>query len=316
MSNERIPQVLLYGNGINQLGGGLSWNMFLEQIADDSEMKEKIKELDCPEPLKAILVTRDHVDVAMKNYCKEIAFQEPTGDAREMCKKILEIGFDEILTTNYTYEMEMTSTSKNVINEKTIKNMMRYIGNGKKAENKYLLHTYNLLTYNGKENHLWHIHGEARKPDSTILGHYYYGNLLYKMKDYVDKRNYERHREVKSWIDAFILGDVYILGFGMGFSEMDLWWLLNRKAREKTPNGKVYFYEAEPARYNEKHELLHLMKRAIDEEPLVEIVTCGYKNKIVIDGVKTYEMLDGKYTDFYVEALENIKKKVLRGRRL
>ena len=34
------------------------------------------------------------------------------------------------------------------------------------------------------------------------------------------------------WLDSFVLGNVNILGLGMDFSELDLWWLLNRKKRE------------------------------------------------------------------------------------
>lgn len=66
----------------------------------------------------------------------------------------------------------------------------------------------------------------------------------------LDKReNQQKIRQEKylppimdSWIDAFIMGDVYVLGFGYDFSEMDMWWLLNRKKREKAHHGKVLFY--------------------------------------------------------------------------
>lgn len=47
---------------------------------------------------------------------------------------------------------------------------------------------------------------------------------------------------ISSWIDAFILGDVHILGFGYNVSEFDLWWLLDRKMREKAQKGTTHFY--------------------------------------------------------------------------
>ena len=71
--------------------------------------------------------------------------------------------------------------------------------------------------------------------------------------------------KVKSWVDDFILGDVYILGFGMDFSEFDLWWLLNRKKREKADHGNVWFYtpisseEDERKRERERNELLKIL---------------------------------------------------------
>ncbi|MBR1433065.1 AbiH family protein [Ruminococcus sp.] len=97
------------------------------------------------------------------------------------------------------------------------------------------LHTYNSVLYGGKERRIWHIHGEARKPDSMILGHYYYGNLTAKIKNESDRLDDAYRREgykCKSWMDLFILGDVYIIGTALDVSEIDLWWLINRKARE------------------------------------------------------------------------------------
>lgn len=110
-----------------------------------------------------------------------------------------------------------------------------------------MLHTY----YDIANTKIWHIHGEGRKKNSIVLGHYYYGNLLARYKEYfVGIRNKYRQMEdvgetppIKSWLDAFILGDVYILGLGMVFSEIDLWWLFNRKKRENASCGKIYFLE-------------------------------------------------------------------------
>ena len=96
--------------------------------------------------------------------------------------------------------------------------MQRHTEETARAEAKFLLHTYNSVTYNGVTNQIWHIHGEARKPDSMIIGHYYYGNILFKYKELLDKRRSkykysQDHGEefpIKSWLDAFILGDVYV----------------------------------------------------------------------------------------------------------
>ena len=101
----RYPQVLLLGNGINRMNGGESWNDFLRAIATKKEIIDgtiPVESLNCPEPLKAILVTEDHVDVAMREYCGKIAFQQQTRQARDTYQKLLTLGFDEILTTNYT----------------------------------------------------------------------------------------------------------------------------------------------------------------------------------------------------------------------
>ena len=68
---------------------------------------------------------------------------------------------------------------------------------------------------------LFHVHGEARVPNAVILGHYYYGNLLFCCDEYLTHRAPEQryplwpgHEELEalSWLDYFILGDVYSLG--------------------------------------------------------------------------------------------------------
>ena len=82
------------------------------------------------------------------------------------------------MTTNYTYELEQAALHPGKISKSKIKAMMHHTEGSKIAEGKYLLHTYNRAVVSGHHNRIWHIHGEARKPDSMILGHYYYGKLL------------------------------------------------------------------------------------------------------------------------------------------
>ena len=307
------PQVLLLGNGINQLNGGVSWYDFLHTLATKKEIKDGeilVEDLRCPEPLKAILVTNDHVDVALKEYWKKY---QPgiTGDI-SLLLKILSIGFDDILTTNYTYELEQAALYPGKISKPKIKAMMRHTDGSKKAEGKYLLHTYNEAVTAERINRIWHIDGEARKPDSTNLGHYYYGNLLCKIKEELSGRRYDKDRECKSWVDSFVLGDVYVLGFGFGFSEIDMWWLLNRKAREKEYTGKVYFYAAEPVGFSEKHELLRMLKNTYNGESVVEIVCCGHKEKTVIENGREKTVLDGSYETFYNDAISDIVDRMNR----
>lgn len=48
--------------------------------------------------------------------------------------------------------------------------------------------------------------------------------------------------DMHSWLDYFLIGDVYIVGLGMSLSEIDLWWLVNCKKRN-FPNRKVVLYK-------------------------------------------------------------------------
>ena len=258
-----IPQVLLLGNGINRAFNSDSWDDLLNSIDRRSDRYD-IGGYRCPETLKAILITEDNVDKALRNQKERLGnlgAEKPEAQIR-LLQRLLNAGFDEILTTNYSYELETAALGHDRMNERVLRRLQAHTDEVGRCEASLMLHTYNRVEFAGGEQRIWHVHGEARKPDSMILGAYYYGDLLGKMIEHSKKRgSYTRNSEIRSWTDAFILGDVYILGFGMGFAESDMWWLLNRKKREGTNVGKTYFYELNPREnFNRaKIDLLKLM---------------------------------------------------------
>ena len=291
------PQILLFGNGLLQSFGGESWNDFLISIKKRDDLPRP-EEINCPEPLKAILLTNDQIDKAMRKKCQELLCKNNvTTDLADVIRELFLIGFDHILTTNYTYELEQAAIYPKILTESKVKQIAKCTtGN---VEKKYLLHTYNEVVFSGIPNKIWHIHGEARKPDSTILGHYYYGNSLYKIKDEARKRaDYEQSTEARSWVEAFLFADIYCLGFGFGLAEFDLWWLLNRKAREKNNSGKLYFYEPLDKSQWEKIELLNLMKSTTGDK-VVKIENLGYTKG---DNIQ--------WSEFYQDAINDIRCKI------
>ena len=287
---NRKPQVLLLGNGINRAFNSDSWDQLLNSMA----VNDKIKEYRCPETLKAILVTGDRVDEALRNKKDRLGDLGTKKSAKqlELLRRLLAMGFDHILTTNYSYELETAALGEEKISENALKRSQRHTEEVNRCEASLMLHTYNSVEYIGREQKIWHIHGEARKPDSMVLGHYYYGLLLGKMLAFNKKRGnaYSVSAEPKilGWTDAFILGDVYVLGYGFGYAESDMWWLLNRKKRESADVGKTVFFElntengSDPA----KLELLRLMN--------VDIVS------------KTVE--NGNWTELYEQAINDIEE--------
>lgn len=246
---SNFPQVLFLGNGLNRAYGANDWGELLKHIQKNPRVSfDQMNDL--PFPLQAVLATEDHVDVV----CKEASLREQgvkdIEPMRQQLQTLLRIPFDHILTTNYSYEIERIANNKVKQDGEYCKKLTRTTLKNKKAESKYMLHTYNEVCFENNEHKVWHIHGENRKPQSLILGHYAYGTLLSKYQDELRKRGnkqFEREQQgeppyIESWIDAFIMGDVHIIGFGFDFSEMDLWWLLNRKKREKASHGNVVFY--------------------------------------------------------------------------
>ena len=174
------------------------------------------------------------------------------------------------------------------------------------AETKYLLHTYNAVVREGREQKIWHIHGEARKPGSVILGHYLYGKLLQNYdKHFSARADMQRERQQKgepplleSWLDAFIMGDVYILGFGSYFSEWDFWWLLNRKKRERAHHGKTVLYAPKLAQKTVNHALLSVYG--------VEVRDMGFDEDTLSCAGKAYDR-SGFFRTFYQSAIKDMQ---------
>ena len=302
---EEKLNVLMIGNGVNRAFGKTSWNALIDMIKTRDDINAE--QLQSPMPLKAILLSNNKIDEQLKNVnqnSQEILYGIVESEEQtKMLRQILTIGFDHILTTNYSYELEIASLGQISISKKQLLNMSTHTLQIKRVEAKFLLHSYNEVVCEEANNKIWHIHGESRKPESIILGHYNYGSLMYKMKDYMDKRgkiyrNKEKTNEIidiESWLDAFVLGDVYVIGFRYDLSEFDLWWLLNRKAREKVNHGKVYFYEPEPMFFDERLELL----KALD----VQVEHLGMK-------LTDYKDI---YKEFYKKALNEIDIKIKTG---
>ena len=249
-----------------------------------------------PFPLQIVAATGNRVDHTIKEHKKAFYGLDGIEQLRTPIEQLLYIPFDHILTTNYSYEIERVADKRVKADGVFCKNLQACNPPAKTAEPKYLLHTYNKVSFQGHEHKIWHIHGEARKPDSVILGHYYYGMLLGKYQELLGKRgNKQAFREkageppiISSWLDAFIMGDVYVLGFGYDFSEMDLWWLLNRKQREKATTGKLYYYT---------HRQDDTAKLALLRAYGAEIMDLGY------------DTAPEDYRLFYQAAIEDIGKR-------
>lgn len=288
---EKYPQVLLIGNGLNRAFGQLDWGSLIKKMCCNSKIDiEDIQDL--PFPLQAVLATDDCINTKLKDEQSLLYGIESIDPLRQVIGDMLSIPFDHILTTNYSYEIERVADSRIKNDGKKCKDLMETT-NGKRAEQKYMLHTYNHIRYNGLDHKIWHIHGEARKIDSVIIGHYYYGMLLARCQEVLNKRKNVQFKLqqnnkppiIQTWLDAFIMGDVHVLGFGYDFSEMDLWWLLNRKKREKADHGKLYFYD---------HEEGNGLKHSLMSTYGAEVRNLGYFTK------------PSNYQQFYIDALKEI----------
>lgn len=300
MKNDAAyPQLLLLGNGINRAYYNGSWNDMLRAITRREDLPDN---LNSPMPLQAILASNDHLSTELHTPEFEQTWYGSLNniDQRAMYNKLLDLPVSNILTTNYSYELETAALGCDAVTEKQIKKLAHHTAQISRCEIRGRFFTYNQLP---NDKRIWHIHGEARTPDSMVLGHYFYGNTVARMKAYLEQygglySHYQKQgqdKPLRNWLDAFIMGDVYVLGFGFDLSEFDLWWLLNRKKLEKADHGKVYFYQPCTAGFDEKLELLKLMD--------VEILDCGFAKS----GDRPCD-----YKAFYNAAIYDIKQKLER----
>ena len=322
-----MKNVLLLGNGIDRAYDkhAVSWTDLLDKM---TTIKNLPKHENLPFPLEVVLRTNDHVDEELKKHNKELYGSVEDAELRDVLETVLRMGFDEILTTNYDFALEGTAIYPKDLTDYQIKKSIKNKNEDKKAESKYLLHTYQKAEFDGVPNRIWHIHGDARRPGSIVIGHYMYVNLVSKWRAEFEKqekiyRNWdEKQIDAPStcWLDSFVLGNVYILGLGMKFCELDLWWLLNRKKREDAAHGKVIFYEPEIPADAAKYALL----RAYDVEvrhlgfklmPSVENEACDDDLQAERDEQdrKTREFNAKTFEDFYGDALKDIEKEMKKG---
>ena len=74
-----------------------------------------------------------------------------------------------------------------------------------------------------------------------------------------------------SWIDAFFFANLHIIGITIDFSEIDIWWLLSRRARllkNRLVTNKIYYYTTFPL--SKIHQ--HLPKLRLLERMGVEVI--------------------------------------------
>lgn len=297
----RRPQVILIGNGLIRSFGDspTSWTDLLENLTTE-KYKGKINPNGLPNTLQIILRTEGNVNNALDEHKEELKGNPVTPELHSRIDAIRKMNPDHILTTNYSYEIECALAGQKTLSDAKIARLQRHTSEVKKCEPQYMIHSYN----EAAGIPVWHIHGEARKPKSIIVGHYWYGTLLTNYKKIMEDRKdrYAKDAEngiftIKSWLDAFIMGDVYVLGFGYDVSELDLWWLLNRKLYEKSKSkGRMYYYSnQDDGSFDEKEELLKVCG--------AEVIHCSR--------LKMPETLsDSKYRDYADAAIMDIAERI------
>lgn len=284
--------ILLLGNGANRIHNSYSWENLLRELIDYVDASETILVKDKPFPLlyeEIVLRSRANEDRKEDNIKKYIADLSAKLNPNIIHSRIMRMGFENILTTNYDYTLENSGDYK--AHNCSSKNETRYSIYRRQCAG---------------DSNIWHIHGEEKAAGSILLGYEHYAAYIQQMRNYVngtDEKDDSGNTQIAlsmnklfSWIDLFFTKDVYILGLGLDYTEIDLWWLLTYRARGKHFN-----------RYsiNTNNSIVYICRQT-------EYIKNFSKMQVLESmgvHIERFDLKSNNWEKFYEEALEYIENR-------
>lgn len=270
-----MDKTILFGNGINAMAGGWSWDDILKRMANQDQLPD-IKSNTLKYEYIVLQMQEKHIvpwvfngrpfmaggkflgrSVSTENHIVK------GGLCRELKNQPISPYYAELAKLNAMYYI--TTNYETLLNEEFEKlGFTRTIP----ANDKYRLFARDTLTRGTQNVSFWNIHGNWNAPETIMLGIKDYWDYTAEINEHLNEGETEN---CKSWINLFLNTDVHIVGFGLANEETDLWYILNyrkRMIRQKNCNIKnhIFYYVIDKYANNNKNELL----RALDVE--VEII--------------------------------------------
>lgn len=175
-----MQDVLFLGNGINRAFNGDSWNNLVEKISKEYESSLTVDDVEhLPFPMKVVALSGDRVDKAMQFISKDMNFVNSDRQS-ELIRRIFDLPIENIITANYTFELEQISGIKPSLY--SYRKIRKFTKGCKGKEDKFGLFRYYQPENSDKK--IWHIHGDITATSTVIMGNYYYGKLLSEIQTY------------------------------------------------------------------------------------------------------------------------------------
>lgn len=322
MANKNV---ILFGNGLNLLSEGCpSWGTLLRDISgkDNNPILNGIPmNLQYEQVYLSPNTSFSEMDEGSDEHKLKSVVKTKLGKIKSnrYYDKLLRLDVDIFMTTNYDHTL--------YIGRKVIDKCSQ--------EKLYSIRRWKRVLLNGKEKIVHHIHGDISNINSIMLGLDHYGGSLAKVQDYV-KGNYNRVKKVKtgefayekvpsilrritdggilnpadygfsddgtgflSWIDYFFFCDVHIIGLSLDFSEIDIWWILSRRARymkKHSISNQIFYYPTFPMSEIQTHlPKLRLLEKL---------------NVTIVHHKQTSDIETGKacYGAIYEEQIDNLQR--------
>ncbi len=303
------PQVLLVGNGIDLLLKGKKWNELLENVSSGYGFSaQEIKSLPLPmqyEVIRAQTTEENALNVLIEKLRKmedNVAENLQSTGESNVIEKILKLDADAIFTCNYTHTLEKKFKGTDAY--KRIDTGKKSMGFGRYSR---------LTSTDGEKRYIFYLHGDTNNKKSIVLGHYEYAthlsqlvagrkNSLSNIPRNIDDAVFSG--KIKSMADLFLIADVYMLAYSLDFSEIDIWWLIMRKAlASKRFGGNLFFYAIEPKRGTEEYQLFGIKQKLLS--------AYGFR-------VETLSTVDSgnleQYRDFYNNVCDDIAHRIADSR--
>ena len=288
-----MDNTIFFGNGINLVAGGKSWDDILKDMSFRDSLPEinsntlKYEYILLQKPQKQfvpLLLKGKPLLLAGKIY-GEFFDTENGVVKRKLCDKLKRQPYSPYYAElfNLNTQNYITTNYEQLLNNEFETNGFSH----KDSDNSQLLYVRDSLYKNTQSVSIWNIHGNLKTPESIMLGIKDYCDYVSEINQYIK----EDHSEaVNTWIDLFFRTNVYIIGFGLAYEETDLWYVLTIRKRlirnnNRNINNHIYYYDIEKDSDKNKNELL----KTLD----VEVINVPYKDSYQ----KTYEIMFGMLRD-------------------
>lgn len=247
-----MQTTVFYGNGVNLLSkNGKTWDSILREISVGQILppigsntlkyeyivlpKDKYTEMDhgCTFTVAGVKVT-EMIDTEedIKTKLKDAMSHY---EAPAFYDKLADLEADNYITTNY----------ETFLNSPLIKRGYKIKHTECSIRN---IEAHFTFVNGEKKIRLWNMHGSFEVEKDIMLGLYEYGESIHKLKCMFEPQKGKLNAEVEenSWPYIMLHSNVYILGFGLGYEEIDLWYFLTirkRLIREKNiERNKIVYY--------------------------------------------------------------------------
>lgn len=246
-----VDKTLLLGNGLNRCTeNGFSWADLMERLGSTSGIDENV-----PFPIQFEEIaaktgcmigkrrTDPYKELREKLSAAVIDSNQKPGDAHTAFR---DLKMGHVVTTNYDTVFEsMFDLEYPLINPGSSRNVL-------------------VPVFKTAETRFYHAHGLASWKNTLCLGHEHYASLIGKIRgEFYTNKNDESEenlsdlimgkREPKGiWPELLFTTDVAIVGLGLDYSEIDLWWLLSMRAALFSPNRNLGGYENQIVYYKAK----------------------------------------------------------------